>query len=58
MAVRDPEYYERDLDPEAWPEFMRAGLMPVPPSGQAISAFPRGTRPDFVGVCAGRSAEI
>src|SRR6266704_5529507 len=35
MAVRDTDYYDYNLDPETWPEFMRAGLLPAPSSGQA-----------------------
>jgi hypothetical protein len=32
MADRGSEYYDYYLDPDVWPEFMRAGLLPVPPS--------------------------
>lgn len=32
MAERDEEYYDSYLDPDTWPPFMRAGLMPAPPS--------------------------
>jgi hypothetical protein len=32
MANRDTEYYDYYLDPAVWREFMRAGLIPAPPS--------------------------
>ncbi len=34
MVVRDQDYDDYVLDPEMWPEFMRVGMTPVPPSGQ------------------------
>jgi hypothetical protein len=48
MAVRDPEYYECDLDPEAWLEFMRAALMPVPAIG---AGHKRVSARDSAGFC-------